>query len=77
VKHIKQQKYFHHIKDCGYNKDAVPVQEGNGVLIISTVLDVMKIFVIKQQFFFTFIFAFFLLNLIYDFGQMLPAISAA
>ena len=37
VTHIKQQKYFHHLKGRGYNKNCVRP-------IISTTLEVMKIF---------------------------------
>ena len=36
VTHIKQQKYFYHLKGRGYNKNS----------IISTTLEVMKIFLL-------------------------------
>ena len=71
VTHIKQQKYVHHLKGRGYNKNSV----------LSRALEVMNIFllficvtlilalhiVIKQQFF-TFIFAVYLLNLLYTYS---------
>ena len=37
VTHIKQQKYFHHLKGCGYNKNYV---------LYPTALQVMKLFLL-------------------------------
>jgi len=37
VTHIKQQKYFHHLKGRGYNKNSV---------LLSRALEVMKIFLL-------------------------------
>ena len=38
VTHIKQQKYFHHLMGCGYNK--------NSVLYPGRSIEVMKIFLL-------------------------------
>ena len=69
VTHIKQQKYFHHLKRPGYNTDFLlyprPFRWWKYFccFICVTLLWALHI-VIKQQFF-TFIFAVFLLNLLY------------
>ena len=83
VTHIKEQQYFHHLKGRGDNKDCVLYPR-------ATAFEVIKIFLlfymchftmalthIYKTSFFTFIFAVFLLNLIYSFRQTLPAIFAS
>jgi len=69
VTHIKQQKYFHHLKRPGYNTEFLlyprPFRWWKYIwcFICVTLLWALHI-VIKQQFF-TFIFAVLLLNLLY------------
>ena len=55
VTHIKQQKYFHHLKGRGYNKNSVlyPGRLRFAVLYV-TLLWALHI-VIKQQFFYIYI----------------------
>jgi len=72
VTHIKQQKYFHHLKRPGYNTEFLlyprPFRWWKyfRCFICVTLLWALHI-VIKRQFF-TFIFAVFLLNLLYTYS---------
>ena len=72
VTHIKQQIYFHHLKRPGYNTESSyyihgPLGDENiSAVLYVTLLWALQI-VIKQQFF-TFIFAVFLLNLLYTYS---------
>jgi len=66
VTHIKQQKYFHHLKRPGIQSSYYidgPLGDENIFAVLYVLLSALHI-IIKQQFF-TLIFAFFLLNLLY------------
>ena len=66
VSHIKQQKYFHHLKGCGYNTYALEVMKIFLLFYVRHFAMGLTNVVIKQQFF-TFIFTVFLVNLAYSF----------